>query len=696
MTVLSIKNLAVSFDTPDGEIQAVRGVSFSLEEGEVLALVGESGCGKSVLCKSIMGLLPGIARLKSGSIKVCGREITGYREKERRRLRGQTYGMVFQDPLTALTPTLSIGRQIEEAVALHDRKASVETIKQRVCELMELVGIPHPRERYGMYPCQFSGGMRQRVVMAIALAARPKILFADEPTTSLDVTMQGQILDLLRKIQKKQKMSTIFVTHDLAVAARVADRVAVMYAGKIVEIGTAEEIFNDPRHPYTWGLMRSLPAFSRGKQALYAIPGMPPDLLHPPKGDAFAARNTYAMSIDYEEEPPLFPISETHFAATWLLHPQAPEIRPPKLCGFSDTNRLCGDSPDTNRLCGDSPDTNWLCGDSPDTNWLCGISPDVTLSRGQTVSELPDTRSEINTPKSQDAGNILVDVRRVSRRFMLNKKKGVRALWDVSFPIYRGEIFGLVGESGSGKSTMARCLMNIIRPERGQILYKGIDTCDPARFHEYKDQLQTERQMIFQDSASSLNPRMRIRDIIAEPLKVSRKKPPRGSLEEELLFQMEAVGLDPACLNRFPQELSGGQRQRAAIARALTMEPELLVADEPVAALDVSMQAQMVNLFRHLQQEHGFTFLFIAHDLSMVEFLCDRVGVLYQGRLVEMAPTRELFTRPRHPYTRNLLSAIPIPDPAREKKRTIETFRPEPGWLEGTMTECAPRHYVLV
>ena len=291
----------------------------------------------------------------------------------------------------------------------------------------------------------------------------------------------------------------------------------------------------------------------------------------------------------------------------------------------------------------------------------------------------------------------LLEIKNLNKVFVSRKSK-TKAVNNVSLslPGDKPITLAVVGESGSGKSTMARCLMNIIRPERGRILYKGIDTCDPVRFREYKNQLQTERQMIFQDSASSLNPRMRIRDIIAEPLKVSRKKPPRGSLEEELLFQMEAVGLDPACLNRFPQELSGGQRQRAAIARALTMEPELLVADEPVAALDVSMQAQMVNLFRHLQQEHGFTFLFIAHDLSMVEFLCDRVGVLYQGRLVEMAPTRELFTRPRHPYTRNLLSAIPIPDPAREKKRTIETFRPEPGWLEGTMTECAPGHYVLV
>lgn len=327
--LLKVNHLSVSFDTPAGEVQAVRDVSFSLRPGEVLAIVGESGCGKSVLCKSILRLLPQTARIKSGEILVNGTDIVGYRERDMRALRGKLFSMVFQDPMTALDPTMTVGAQIAEAVLVHQPKLGKEQARQRVIELMKLVGIQRPEERMGLYPYHFSGGMRQRVVMAIALAGNPRILFADEPTTALDVTIQAQILELLREIQKKLGTATVFVTHDLGVVARVADRVAVMYAGKIVEIGTAEEIFYDPRHPYTWGLLRSLPALSRGKTVLPTIPGMPPTLLDPPKGDAFACRNEYALAIDYEEEPPMFRITDTHYAATWLLDPRAPKITPP-------------------------------------------------------------------------------------------------------------------------------------------------------------------------------------------------------------------------------------------------------------------------------------------------------------------------------------------------------------------------------
>ena len=327
--LLEVRNLSVSIDSPAGEVQAVRDVSFSLRKGEVLAIVGESGCGKSVLCKSIMKLLPSSARIKNGSIRIHGQDITGYREKEMQKLRGNVFSMIFQDPMTSLNPTIKTGKQIAEAIRIHNRTLTKEQINQKVLNLMELVGISHPKERYHQYPWQFSGGMRQRCVMAIALASDPDILFADEPTTALDVTIQAQILDLLREVQEKLGTATILVSHDLGVVARVADRVAVMYAGKIVEIGTAEEIYYDPRHPYTWGLMRSLPAFAKGKETLYTIPGMPPTLIDPPKGDAFACRNEYALNMDYEEMPPMFQISETHFAATWLLDPRAPRITPP-------------------------------------------------------------------------------------------------------------------------------------------------------------------------------------------------------------------------------------------------------------------------------------------------------------------------------------------------------------------------------
>ena len=327
--LLEVKKLSVSFFTPAGEVQAVRNVSFSLRPGEVLAVVGESGCGKSVLCKSIMKLLPRTARIKSGSILVNGADITGYRERDMHKLRGKLFSMVFQDPMTALNPTMTLGAQIGEAVRVHQPGLSGGAVRRRVLELMTLVGIDRPEERMKLYPHNFSGGQRQRGVMAIALAGSPGILFADEPTTALDVTIQAQILDLLRDVQARLGTATVFVTHDLGVVARVADRVAVMYAGRIVETGTAEEIFYDPRHPYTWGLLRALPALNRGRDSLYTIPGMPPNLVHPPAGDAFACRNEYALAIDYEEEPPMFRVTDTHYAATWLLDQRAPRITPP-------------------------------------------------------------------------------------------------------------------------------------------------------------------------------------------------------------------------------------------------------------------------------------------------------------------------------------------------------------------------------
>ncbi len=327
--ILEVRNLSVSFDSPKGEVQAVRDVSFSLKKGEVLAIVGESGCGKSVLCKSIMKLLPKSARIKEGSILVNGTDITGYRERDMQKIRGKVFSMIFQDPMTSLNPTMKIGQQIAEAILIHDKKKTKDQVYKKVIELMELVGIERAKERYHAYPYNFSGGMRQRSVMAIALASDPDLLFADEPTTALDVTIQAQILDLLREIQQKLGTATILVSHDLGVVARAADRVAVMYAGKIVEIGTAEEIYYDPRHPYTWGLMQSLPYFSKGKDQLYTIPGMPPSLVNPPKGDAYACRNEYALGIDYEEMPPMFQITHTHYAATWLLDKRAPKIIPP-------------------------------------------------------------------------------------------------------------------------------------------------------------------------------------------------------------------------------------------------------------------------------------------------------------------------------------------------------------------------------
>ena len=658
--ILEASDLSVSFETDAGEVQAVRDVSLSLKEGEVLAIVGESGCGKSVLCKSLMKMLPGNARIKSGKILANGIDITGYKERDMAKLRGTLFSMVFQDPMTALNPTMTIGRQIEEAIKIHNPHIKRDALEKRVIELMGLVGIDQADERRNLYPYHFSGGMRQRSVLAIALAGNPSILIADEPTTALDVTIQAQILDLFRDIQKKMHTSTIFVTHDLGVVARVADRVAVMYAGKIVELGTTEDIFYDARHPYTWGLMQALPAYAKGKEMLHAIPGMPPVLIDPPRGDAFACRNEYALAIDYEKEPPMFRISDTHYAATWLLDERAPKIKPPSI--------VC---------------SSFLAeGDQRE-----GYEETTESKKASVVEECQN---------DAENGETLVAVNHLTKSFSIGKRNVHKAVDDVSFRIYKGEVFGLVGESGSGKSTAARCVMNIYQPYAGQIYYKGIDTCDRGQFRKNKKMLQTTRQMIFQDSGSSLNQRMKVRDIIEEPMRVQKIRPLRGSYEEEARFQMKYVGLDPEYLKKYPGELSGGQRQRVAIARALTMEPELLVADEPIASLDASIQAQIVNLFRHLQKEHGFSFLFIAHDLDMVEFLCDRVGVMYHGKLVETGPARAVFENPLHPYTKALIAAIPIPDPRRERARAVPDFSNTEFPRTGTLREVEKDHFVLM
>lgn len=663
--VLEVKHLSVSFFTRQGEVQAVRDVSFSLKKGEILALVGESGCGKSALCRSIMKLLPASAKQKTGQILLDGEDITGYPERKMCGLRGSRFSMVFQDPMTALDPAMTIGDQIAEAVKLQrqrgfgaqssrisqeqnaDRKQKLsrEQVWHRVEELMELVGIDHAAERSRQYPHQFSGGMRQRAVLAVALAGNPEILFADEPTTALDVTVQAQILDLFRDIQKKLGTSIVFVTHDLGAVARVADRVAVMYAGKLVEIGTADEIFYDPRHPYTKGLMRALPAASIGKDAIYTIPGMPPKLIDPPKGDAFACRNEEALAIDYEEEPPMFQISDTHFAATWTLDARAQQG-------------------------GNDEENAWESGSGAE-NMRQGGSSAESMQQDCAAAVQRECASVSVHPRRTLPQNseILLDVNHLTQVYTLPGGRKAKALDDVSFQIRKGEIFGLVGESGSGKSTIARCVMNLTRPSHGSIRYRGIETNNPLTYRKHKRMLQSERQIIFQDSASSLNPRMKICDIVAEPMKIQKRIPPRGSLRAKAEFQMHYTGLDAEYLDKYPSELSGGQRQRVAIARALSMEPEFVVADEPVASLDVSIQAQIINLFRHLQQEHGFTFLFIAHDLSVVRFLCDRIGVMYQGKLVETAPTEELFASPKHEYTKKLLAAIPEPDPALERER---------------------------
>ena len=438
--VLELRDLSVSFDTPEGEVEAVRGVSLSLAGGEILALVGESGCGKTVMCQSVMKLLPRSARIKSGRIIAGGEDVTDYTDRQMRPLRGNVFSMIFQDPMTTLNPTLPIGRQITEAILRH-KKVSRKEARYRAEELLNLVGIDNPSRRMELQPHHFSGGMRQRCVLAIALAMNPKVLLADEPTTSLDVTVQTHMLDLLRGVRQKTGAGILLISHDLCVVARVADRVAVMYAGKIVEIGTVEEIFYHPRHPYTWGLLRALPFMAMQTGALRQIPGTPPSLLCPPPGDAFAERNEYALAIDYKEMPPMFEISDTHSAATWLLDERAPRVTPPPRVGENPKR-----------------------------------------------------------PRRSAGGEAIVRVQNYVQHFQISRSFTVEAVRGVTFDLRQGEVFGLVGESGCGKSTIARAVMGLYTPTAGEIYFRDRLVSERKSYRRHKREIQRGTQIIFQDS----------------------------------------------------------------------------------------------------------------------------------------------------------------------------------------------------
>lgn len=620
--LLKVDNLHISFHTYSGKIYAVRGVSFELNEGETLAIVGESGSGKTVTSKSIMKLLPNnIASYDSGQIFYKGKELIQMSEKEMQSIRGEEIAMIFQDPMTALNPTMTVGKQVTESIIHHQKKSKKEAFVKAV-ELFNLVGIPDAEYRIKQYPHQFSGGMRQRVMIAMALACNPKVIIADEPTTALDVTIQAQILDLLKEIQKKLGTAIILITHDLGVVANMADRVAVMYAGKIVETGTVDEIFYNPMHPYNWGLLSSMPDLNfRGE--LKSIPGSPPDLSNPPKGDAFAVRNEHALKIDYEVEPEMFKISETHYAATWLLHEKAPKIEPPVNLRIKKEH---------------------------------GSIPKSENAKKQTITNIVQKREP------------LIEVRNLSKHFTLEKGKVLKAVNDVSFTIYKGETFGLVGESGCGKSTTGRTLLRMYETSSGEIYYKNEPIhkkLSNAQDLDYKRRV----QMIFQDPYASLDPRKTVGDSIAEGIDIHGLAANEEERQNKISQLLEKVGLNKGHINRYPHEFSGGQRQRIGIARALAVEPEFIIADEPISALDVSIQAQVVNLMKKLQDEQGLTYLFIAHDLSMVKYLSDRIGVMYLGNIVELAESDELYENPLHPYTKALLSAIPIADPDVERNR---------------------------
>ncbi|WP_329174925.1 dipeptide ABC transporter ATP-binding protein [Streptomyces sp. NBC_01477] len=677
--VLDIRGLEVDF----GTVPAVRGVDLVLHRGEVLGLVGESGSGKSVTALAAMGLLPGGARVR-GSVRLDGTELVGATDAALSAVRGNRIAMVFQDPLSAFTPVYRIGDQIAEALRAH-QDLSRERAAERAVELLDLVGIPEPRIRAAAFPHEFSGGMRQRAMIAMAVANDPDVILADEPTTALDVTVQAQVLDVLRTAQRETGAALLLVSHDLGVIAGSADRVAVMYAGRIVETAPVDALFARPRMPYTLGLIGAVPrldADAKGRpEPLVPIPGAPPVPGSLPPGCAFAPRCPLAEARCRAAEPGLTAVAEPGPTA-----PAEPE-RAPAEAGSAGPEAAAAPGPIA--VAEPAPALRKA---EPAAAAPAALTADVTARaraphlaacvRADEIAGLgpldvfPVAVAESPAAPVADRrpdGDTVLRVSGLARTFpllkgaVLKRRVGsVYAVDEVDLDIRTGEVLGLVGESGSGKSTTLFEILELKRPERGsvEVLGRGTDALTRREAHALRAQV----QIVFQDPMASLDPRLPVGDIVAEPLRAQRAD--RGRIARRVPELLRQVGLDPAHADRFPHEFSGGQRQRIGIARALAVDPRLLVLDEPVSALDVSVQAGIVNLLLRLRAELGLAYLFVSHDLSVVRHIADRVSVMYLGRTVEAGAVGEVFARPLHPYTQALLSAVPLPDPVRERART--------------------------
>ena len=620
--LLDIQDLHTDIEIRSGVVHALSGVDLHVNPGETLGIVGESGSGKTMTALSLMGLLPQGGHVSSGSIYLDGQDLTKMPLHAKRKLRGTKVGMIFQDPLTSLNPTMKIGLQVCEPLRVH-KKMSKKDALERAVEILKRVGMPRPEIVINNYPHQLSGGMRQRVMIAMALVCEPRILIADEPTTALDVTTQMQILDLIDELRDEYQMGVILITHDLGVVAGHTDRVAVMYAGRIVETAPTKTLFTEPKHRYTSSLMAALPerALAAGTK-LFSIPGAPPSLTNLPVGCRFASRCLWAGAECVERYPDL---SGEGFHTYSCFHPvqegdESPAVLQAKLEGSAPIDEAVAE-------------------------------PGARVVYGEV----------------EDIDEVLLDVKEASREYassgsgFLKRDKGVVSAVDrVSITLKKGETYGLVGESGCGKSTMGRLIAGLEPPSGGAIELGGRDLAtlkgrDAVRIHR-------DVQMMFQDSYAAMDPRMRIDQILAEPMSIQKTGNTR-QIAERIMEIIEQVGLTEEILDRYPHEFSGGQLQRIGFARSLTLAPDLIVADEPVSALDVSVQAQVLNLMKDLQAELGLSYLFISHDLAVVQYMADRIGVMYLGRIVEEGPAKEVVENPKHPYTKALIDSIPVPDP---------------------------------
>ena len=624
--VLSVRDLNVRFNTENGVVHAVRGIDFDLRAGKTLGIVGESGSGKSVTSMAIMGLLPSTAEI-TGSVRLQGNELLGLSDKAMCKYRGNDIAMVFQDPLSSLTPVYTVGTQIIEALTVHNPTMSKQAKEARAVELLRMVGIPSPKDRLKAFPHEFSGGMRQRVMIAIAIANNPRVLIADEPTTALDVTIQAQVLEVLHTAQEETGAAVVMITHDLGVVAGMADDIMVMYAGKPVETGSVDEIYYNPRMPYTIGLLGAVPRVDVAeKSTLVPIEGIPPNLIHTPTGCSFAPRCPLVSEACLEGEPELLPVIGNH-----------PDGGQAHRAACIKTGSL-GQEVDAREVF---------------------KAPAVPVSRFDAI------------PRTERRS--VLELRDVKKHFpllkgaLIKRRIGtVKAVDGLSFDIREGECFSIVGESGCGKTTTLLEIMEFHKDQDGEVVIGGLSN-KQASDAKTKSAMRKELQMVFQDPTGALDPRFTVFEVLSEPLENAGMAKPQ--IRKRIMELMELVGLQPDHVNRFPNQFSGGQRQRIGIARALAVNPKLVVLDEPVSALDVSVQAGVINLLDQLRAELGLSYLMVAHDLSVVRHISNRVAVMYLGKIVEIGDVDSVFDNPRHPYTRALLSAIPVPDPVLERTR---------------------------